>query len=105
MAADAGIVKTQAQTMLLAKPQRTAEVRRAMPTPTIAPVIVCVVDTGMPSQVAVNKDIAPAVSAQKPWNGLRSVIFEPMVRTIRHPPNKVPKPMATCEASTTHNGT
>ena len=35
--------------MLLATFQRTAETRRAAPTPTIAPVMVWVVETGMPS--------------------------------------------------------
>ena len=46
--AAAGMVITQAQTMFLATPQRTAEVRRAAPTPTMAPVMVWVVETGMP---------------------------------------------------------
>ncbi|TDQ09128.1 hypothetical protein DEV91_1599 [Phyllobacterium brassicacearum] len=46
------MVISQATTMLPAKPQRTAETRRADPTPMIAPVIVWVVDTGMPSHVA-----------------------------------------------------
>ena len=59
MKADAGIVKIQAQTMLPATPQRTAEALRTVPTPTIAPVIVCVVDTGMPSPVAMNSVSAP----------------------------------------------
>ena len=36
--------------MLLATFQRTADSRRAAPTPTIAPVMVCVVETGMPQQ-------------------------------------------------------
>ena len=45
---DAGIVNTQAHTICLATPQRTAERREVEPTPTIAPVIVCVVLTGMP---------------------------------------------------------
>src|SRR6478672_3787034 len=49
MKAEAGIVKIQAQTMLPATPQRTADARRVDPTPTMAPVIVCVVDTGTPS--------------------------------------------------------
>jgi hypothetical protein len=43
------MVKIQAQTMLPATPQRTAEALRVAPTPTMAPVMVCVVDTGMPS--------------------------------------------------------
>jgi len=38
-------------TTLLATFQRTADTLRAAPTPTIAPVIVCVVDTGIPSHV------------------------------------------------------
>jgi hypothetical protein len=46
--AEAGIVSTQAQTIRLATPQRTAERRVVDPTPTIAPVMVCVVLTGMP---------------------------------------------------------
>ena len=37
------MVSTQAQTICPATPQRTAESRRVAPTPTIAPVIVCVV--------------------------------------------------------------
>src|SRR5690606_11453101 len=67
--ADAGIVKIQAQTMLPATPQRTADILRDAPTPTMAPVIVCVVETGTPSAVARNSVKAPPVSAQKPPTG------------------------------------
>ena len=42
----AGIVKTHAQTIWPATPQRTADSRRVAPTPTMAPVIACVVLTG-----------------------------------------------------------
>ena len=56
-----GMVSTHAHTMREAKPQRTAEARRDTPTPTMAPVIVCVVDTGMPSDVARNSAIEPEV--------------------------------------------
>src|SRR5437763_5195266 len=45
-----GMVRIHAQTTRLATPQRTAERRRAAPTPTMAPVMVCVVDTGMPER-------------------------------------------------------
>ncbi len=48
MKAEAGIVKIQAQTMLPATPQRTADIFCEAPTPTIAPVMVWVVETGMP---------------------------------------------------------
>jgi hypothetical protein len=58
------------------------------------PVMVWVVETGMPKLVAVNSMIAPPVSAQKPWCGVSRVIFEPIVWTIRQPPIKVPRPIA-----------
>ncbi len=105
MMAAAGIVTIHANTMLLATLQRTAESRRAAPTPMIAPVMVWVVETGMPSQVAPNNVIAPPVSAQKPCMGDRRVIFDPMVWTMRQPPNRVPSPMAAWQVITTQNGT
>src|SRR5688572_12195120 len=52
MSAEAGIVSSQAQTIWPATPQRTAEVRRVDPTPTIAPVIVWVVLMPTPASVA-----------------------------------------------------
>ena len=91
--------------MLPAIPQRTADARRAAPTPMIAPVIVCVVETGMPSHVAANSVMAPPVSAQKPCIGLRRVILEPIVWTMRQPPNKVPSASTNWQESTTHKGT
>ncbi len=63
MSAEAGMVTTQAAMMLPATPQRTARTRCALPTPMIEPVIVWVVETGMPRLVARNSDIAPPVSA------------------------------------------
>ena len=89
----------------MATPQRTAETRRAAPTPTMAPVMVWVVETGTPRLVAMNRVIAPPVSAQKPCIGVRRVIREPMVWTIRQPPNSVPRPIAAWQDSTTHSGT
>ena len=80
--------------MLPATPQRTALARCTEPTPTMAPVMVCVVETGIPIKVAINSVIAPPVSAQKPPTGLSLVIFWPMVLTMRQPPNMVPRPMA-----------
>ena len=50
-----GMVRTQAQTMRPATPHLTAEKRLAEPTPTIEPVMVCVVETGMPKDVAQEK--------------------------------------------------
>ena len=94
----------QAMTMLPATPQRTAEARRAAPTPMIEPVMVWVVETGMPSQVAPNSMIEPPISAQTPCCGDSRVIFEPIVWTIRQPPINVPRPIAAWQVITTQNG-
>src|SRR5664279_2852221 len=91
--------------MELATFQRTAETRRAAPTPTMAPVMVWVVDTGTPSQVAMNNVAAPPDSAQNPCIGVSFVILRPMVRTMRQPPIRVPSAIAAWQASTTQNGT
>ena len=55
MRADAGIVTTHAITDCPATPQRTALRACAAPTPTMAPVIVWVVETGMPMAVRQNE--------------------------------------------------
>ena len=69
MSALMGIVRTQAQRMFPAIPQRTAVTRRVAPTPMMAPVIVWVVLTGIPKRVAPMRELAAAVSAQKPPMG------------------------------------
>ncbi|MNY70424.1 hypothetical protein D3C86_2085530 [compost metagenome] len=74
-------------------PQRTALKRLVAPTPIMEPVIVCVVETGIPRLDTVNKVKAPAVSAQTPSSGVTLVIFVPIVLTIFHPPIMVPKPI------------
>src|SRR6266850_331335 len=102
--AAAGIVKIQAQSMRPATPHFTADSRRVAPTPTIAPVMVCVVETGVPVRVTYASVIAAPVSAQKPPMGLSFVILEPIVCTIRHPPERVPKAMAACALKTTQIG-
>ena len=52
MIAEAGIVRIQAHTMRPAMPHRTADRRLVAPTPTMEPVMVWVVETGMPKWVA-----------------------------------------------------
>src|SRR6185437_7750863 len=84
--ADAGIVRTQAHTIRVATPHRTAERRPVEPTPIMAPVMVCVVLTGMPLKARKKRVVAPAASAQKPPTGLSLVILEPIVCTMRQPP-------------------
>src|SRR5581483_3311872 len=93
-AADAGIVRIQAHRIRPATPHRTADKRFTEPTPTIAPVIVCVVLTGIPASAVPKSVIAPAVSAQKPPTGFSLVMRDPMVCTILHPPRYVPRAMA-----------
>ena len=60
----------------------------------IEPVMVCVVETGMPKWVATNSMTEPAVSAHTPCIGVSRVIFDPMVLTIRQPPASVPAAIA-----------
>src|SRR6185503_14717760 len=102
--AAAGIVRTQAQTILPATPHFTADSLRVAPTPTIAPVMVCVVDTGVPVRVTYASVIAAPVSAQKPPIGRSFVISEPIVCTIRQPPESVPSAIAACAINTTQRG-
>src|SRR5262252_1558138 len=102
--AAAGIVKIQAQTILPATRHFTADKRVVEATPAMAPVMVCVVDTGIPRNVAANRVAAPAVSALKPPTGRSLVIFEPMVWTMRQPPDKVPRAIAACASNTTYSG-
>ena len=76
-----------------------------MPTPTIAPAIVCVVETGIPASVTPQIAVAAADSAHMPPTGWSFVIFDPIVWTIRHPPRSVPSAIAACAESTTQSGT
>src|SRR5207245_11305866 len=93
-----------AQTICAATPQRTAERRCAAPTPEIAPVMVCVVLTGMPKCEATNRVIAPLVSAQKPPNGGSLVTRGPRGRTSRQPPGRVPRASAGRALRGAHSG-
>ena len=104
IAADAGIVNTQVVMMFPAMPQRTAENLRVVPTPMMAPAMVCVVLTGIPMAVAEKRVTAPAVSALNPPIGLRWVSFMPIVFTIFMPPARVPNDMTDRANTSTHNG-
>src|SRR5262249_8519384 len=79
IAAHTGSVNTHALTMRPPTPHRTADKRRVAPAPMIAPVIVCVVDTGMPKNVAPYSVSAPPISAAKPRIGCSLQIFWPIV--------------------------
>ena len=94
MAAEQGMVNIHAQMILPATPHFTALRRRREPMPMIAPVIVCVVLTGIPNPDETNNVIAAPNSAQKPSTGFNLATFCPIVFTMRHPPNIVPSAMA-----------
>ena len=94
MSAAAGIVINHAQTIRFATPQCTPDKRRNAPIPTMDPVMVCVVLTGIPKNEAKKIEIPAADSAQKPSTGRKRVIFWPMVFTMRHPPDNVPSAIA-----------
>ena len=72
--------------------------------PLIAPVIVWVVETGIPKCDAMKIEIAPALSAQNPPYGRSFVMRWPIVFTMRHPPSSVPRAMAACAQRMTHSG-
>ena len=92
--AETGMVNTQAQIRLMVTPQRTADTLFTKPTPTIEPVMVCVVETGIAKCSVIPKVTAPAVSAATPSNAVTFVILEPIVFTIFQPPLIVPKDIA-----------
>src|SRR5690606_28993192 len=95
------MVKIHAHNNEIVTPQRTADTRLVIPTPIIDPVMVCVVETGIPKCSVTYKATAPAVSAATPSNGVTFVILEPIVFTIFQPPLIVPKPIKTKEANGT----
>ena len=90
---ETGMVKIHAQSKLIVTPHLTALKRFVAPTPMIEPVMVCVVETGIPKLETVNKVKAPAVSAQTPSKEDTLVILVPIVFTIFQPPINVPKPI------------
>jgi hypothetical protein len=71
------MVSTHALTMFAATPERTALTLWTDPTPAMAPVMTCVVETPAPAAVARRIEVAPAVSAQNPPLGFNFVIREP----------------------------
>ena len=89
-----GMVSIHAHNKFKVTPQRTADNLFVAPTPTIEPVMVCVVLTGIFKFSVMNKVTAPAVSAATPSNGVTFVILVPIVLMMRQPPLIVPNAMA-----------
>ncbi len=104
IAAAAGMVSIHAPTIWRAIPHLTAESFSVAPTPIIEEDITCVVLTGMPMAAMLASTRPLDVSALKPWYGRRRVILCAIVLTIRHPPKKVPRPIAPAQEIITHSG-
>src|SRR5205814_386858 len=80
------MVKIQAHTMLPATPQRTADIFCAEPTPTMAPVMVWVVDTGTPKGLASSMIKEPSTKPSSGDRMIHSTVFS------RPPPTSAPVP-------------
>ena len=102
MNAEQGMVRTHAIIMRCPQIQRTDRKPRIVPTPRMEPVIAWVVEMGTPPKVAIKMVVAAAASAQKPPTGCNRVIPEPMVLTIRQPPNIVPRAIAVWQVRMIH---
>ena len=89
-----GMVNTQAHNKLVVTPHLTALNLLVAPTPMMDPVMVCVVETGIPICPVKKSVKAPAVSAATPSKGVTLVMREPIVLIIFQPPLMVPKPIA-----------
>ena len=105
MRAARGMVRIHASAIVLAIPHFTALVPMVVPTPMIDVQIICVVLTGIPTAEAPRIVAAPAVSAANPCTGRSFVILDPIVLTIRHPPDRVPRAIAAWAIRITHRGT
>ena len=99
-----GMVSTQAHISLAPTPHLTAVTLLVIPAPIMAPVIVCVVLTGIPKASVPKSNIAPDVSAATPWKGVSLVMLDPIVFTILQPPDSVPTAMAKWQLNTIQMG-
>lgn len=100
--AEMGMVSIHAHIRLNVIPQRTADTLLVSPTPMIDPVMVWVVETGIPKCSEIKSVIAPAVSALTPSKAFTLVIRVPIVFIIFQPPLIVPKEIMVNETNGTH---
>src|SRR4051812_49870480 len=88
-----GMVSTQAVTMFVATPHRTADSRLVAPTPMMDVVMTWVVEIGAPNtRPAIHRIEAAVVSAAKPCGGGRGGVRRARGRRIRPPPAEVARP-------------
>ena len=93
------MVRIHAHTMRSTTVHLMALRRLAAPTPMMAAEMLCVVDTGMPSEEAERIIVADAVSAAKPWMGCSLTILWPSVLMMRQPPAAVPAAITRAQAT------
>src|SRR5207245_2708126 len=91
MIADAGIVRSQAQTILLATPHLTADTPNVAPDPNTEPLTQWVVLTGIPNKEEPIITEAADVSTENPCTGSIFVSLNPTVLSSLHPPKRVPR--------------
>src|SRR5271157_1454348 len=92
--ADAGMVRIHAHTILRAVIHLTLAACSTAPTPIIEPAITWVVLTGIPKCDVPMSTSADAELEQNPSISRILVMLVPMVLTMRHPPNTVPREIA-----------
>src|SRR3954449_2403513 len=91
--------------MLAATPQRGVFAGVAVPAPSTAPEMTCVVEIGNPTLPVYHNTAVAAACAANPCGGSRETIRVPIVRMIRQPPTYVPRPMAAPAATLTQSST
>ena len=85
--------------------QRTERTPLVVPTPRIAPVIAWVVEIGMPEVRRGDDRGRGGGLGAEAADGLQARDAEPIVFTIRHPPNIVPSAIATWQMRMIHHAT
>ena len=85
-------------------PKLIADSLRTAPTPMMALVLVCVVETGMPSTVITSRHSALDRSAEKPWYFSSRTMSCPTDLMMRSPPTLVPTPMIVLHRIISHTG-
>ena len=99
-----GNVSTHVFTISIAIPHFTALFRFAAPTPMMAVVFVCVVETGKPAKVESIRQKNVATLAANPWNGSSFTISRPTLFMMRSPPTAVPNPMLSAQKNMSQMG-
>ena len=99
-----GNVRTQARTMFLAMDQFTDLRLLEAPTPIMADVEQCEVETGMPVMLETNRVMTVLIEAATPWCFFSFTISMATDLMMRLPPRNVPREIASEHAIMSQNG-